>query len=84
MKKGKSDGITEFAHNFSPDFAACIFVDENNIRHIKNSKNIPGRIFLFILNTNILKCFIKVNLHCNFYESVLDFMKKINNSREIL
>ena len=40
MKNGNREGTTEFAHSFSPDFAACILVDENKIRHIKNSKNI--------------------------------------------
>lgn len=61
IKKGNREGTTEFAQSFRPDFAACIFVDENNTRHIKNNKNIPGNIFRLILNTNILKCFIKNN-----------------------
>lgn len=58
MKNGNKEGITEFAHNFKPDFADCMFVDENRTRHIRNNKNIPGNIFRCILKTKNLKCFI--------------------------
>lgn len=53
IKKGRSEGTTEFAHNFSPDLAACMLVDENKTRHIVNNKNMPGIIFLFSLKTNM-------------------------------
>ena len=58
IKNGNREGITEFAHSFKPDFAACMLLEENRIRHIKNSRNIPGSKFRLILNTNILKGFI--------------------------
>ena len=41
MKNGNREGMTEFAHNFSPDFAACIFEDENSMRYIKKIKKTP-------------------------------------------
>lgn len=53
IKNGKREGTTEFAHNFSPDFAACKLVDENRTRHMVNSRNMTGIKFLFILKTNI-------------------------------
>ena len=58
MKNGNREGMTEFAHNFSPDFAACIFEDENSMRYIKKIKKTHDNKFRFILNTNTLKCFI--------------------------
>ena len=58
IKKGNREGTTEFAQSFRPDFAACIFEDENSMRYIKKIKKIPDSKFRFILNTNTLKCFI--------------------------
>ena len=51
IKKGRSDGTTELAHNFKPDFAAPMLLDENTNKHIINIKNIPEIILRFILKT---------------------------------
>ena len=46
-KKGKSDGITEFAHNAKPDFTAGRLLCEKINRQTVNPKNNKGNKFLF-------------------------------------
>lgn len=43
-KKGKRDGIIEFANRLSPVFAADKLVLENNTRKIVNIKNTKGNM----------------------------------------
>ena len=50
-KKGKRDGITEFAQRFNPLFIATKLVFENRIRQMQNIKNINANIFFFIFKT---------------------------------
>jgi flagellar biosynthesis/type III secretory pathway M-ring protein FliF/YscJ len=57
IKKGKSDGITEVAHNFKPDFAAAKLLLENSNKHNVKTRKIIERKFLFILKTNIFIVF---------------------------
>lgn len=66
IKNGKSDGTTELAHSFNPDFVACKLVEENNIKHMVNIRNIAEIIFRFILNTNIWK-FFTFNTFLSYY-----------------
>ena len=58
IKKGRSDGTTEFAQSFSPDLEALILLDEKRIRQIVKIKNSIDIKFLLILNTNKLNFFI--------------------------
>ena len=53
IKKGRREGTTEFAHNFKPDFAAFMLLDEKSIKHIINIKNIREMTLRFNLKTNI-------------------------------
>jgi hypothetical protein len=57
IKKGKSDGTTEVAHNFKPDFAADRLLLENNNKHNVKIRKIIERKFLFILKINIFIVF---------------------------
>ena len=75
IKKGKREGITEFAHSFRPDFAACRLVEENRTRHRVNSRNRAGIRFLFSLNTNMWNFFMGTPLG-NLYDGRRDFMNK--------
>ena len=58
IKNGKSEGTIEFAHNFKPDFAALILLDEKANKQIVNIRNVIENIFRFILKTKILIFFI--------------------------
>ncbi|MCI8637542.1 MAG: hypothetical protein HFJ36_07035 [Clostridia bacterium] len=50
-KKGKSDGITEFAHKFNPDFTAGrLLLEKINKQNVK-PKNKKANKFLFNLIT---------------------------------
>lgn len=62
MKKGSREGMTEFAHNFKPDFAAEILLDEKKIRQTTNDKKTKEMILRFSLNANIYNFFILKHL----------------------
>ena len=47
IKNGNKVGTIEFDHNINPSFAAVKFVLENNIRKIRNNKNIIVKKFFF-------------------------------------
>ena len=53
IKNGSNEGTTELAQSLSPDFAACIFDEENNTRHTINIKNNKDKKFFLNLKTNI-------------------------------
>ena len=55
IKKGRSDGKTEFANKSRPVLDACRLFLEKTISPIVNRQNIAGIIFLFNEIVNILK-----------------------------
>lgn len=57
-KKGKREGTIDVAHNFSPDFPACIFAEENKTRQIEKSKKNKEIKFFLTHKTITLNFFI--------------------------